>query len=86
MSDTLNFLHRSMGSPKKTTILNAIRKNNLSTWPFFTENNIAKFLPDSIPTELGHKDPTQENSQSTQQPKFKTMENRYINIYASMAG
>ena len=37
MSDTLNFLHRSMGSPTKTTILNAIRKNNLSTWPFFTK-------------------------------------------------
>ena len=36
MSDTLNFLHRSMGSPTKTTLLNSIRKNNLSTWPLFT--------------------------------------------------
>ena len=26
MSDTLNFLHRSVGSPTKTTLLNAIRK------------------------------------------------------------
>ena len=56
MSDTLNFLHRSMISPTKNTLLNAIRKNNLSTWPFFAENNISKFLLDSIPTALGHQD------------------------------
>ena len=37
MSDTLNFLHRSMGSPTNTTILNAIIKNYFSTWYFFTE-------------------------------------------------
>ena len=54
ISDTLNFLYQSMGSPTKTTILNAIRNNNISTWPFFTENIIAKFLPDSMPTALGH--------------------------------
>ena len=83
MSDTLNIFHISMGRQKNTTLLNAIRKNNLSTWPFFTENNIAKFLPNSIPTALGHLDRTQNNSQSTQQPTFKTTENRYINIYAS---
>ena len=84
MSDTLNSLYRSMGSPTKTTVLNAIRKNNLSTWPFFTENNIAKFLPNSIPTSLGHQYQTRKNSQSTQQPKFKTTENSFINIYASI--
>ena len=54
MSDILNLLHQSMGSPTKTTLLNAIRNNNISTWPFFTENNITKLLPDSIPTALGH--------------------------------
>ena len=84
MTDTFNFFHIIMGSPTKTTLLNAIRKNNLSTWPFFTENNIAKFLPDSIPTALGHQYLTRKNSQSTQQPTFKRTENRYINIYASI--
>ena len=53
MSDTLNFLHRSMGIPTKIPLLNAIRKNNPSTRPFFTENNIAKFLPNSIPQRWG---------------------------------
>ena len=56
MSDTLNFSHRSMVSPTKTTLLNDIRKNNLSTWTFFTEKCIAKFLPNSIPTTMGHQD------------------------------
>ena len=84
MSNTLKFLHRSMGSPTKTTLLNAIRKNNLSTWPFFTESNISKFLPNSIPTTLRNQDRTRKNSQSTQQQTFKTTENRYINIYASI--
>ena len=54
MSDTLNFLHRSMGIPTKIPLLKSIRKNNPSTRPFFTENNIAKFLPNSIPTTMGH--------------------------------
>ena len=82
MSNTLNFLHRSMGSPTKTTLLKTTRKNNLSTWPFFTESNIAKFLPNSITTTLGHQYRTKKNYQSTQQPTFKTTENRYINSYA----
>ena len=84
ITNTLNFLHRSMGSPIKTTLLNSIRKSNISTWPFFTENNIAKFLPDSIPTALECQYLTRKNSQSTQQPTLKTTENRYINIYASI--
>ena len=84
MSDTLNFLYLIMVSPRKTTLLNAIQKNNHSTWPFFTENNIANFLPDSIPTALGHQYRTQKNSQSTQQSTYKTQENKYINIYAAI--
>ena len=69
---------------KKTTLLNAIRKNNISTCPFFTESKIAKFLPNSIPTMLGNQVRTRKNSQSNQQPTFKTTEKMYINIYASI--
>ena len=64
MNDTLKFLHGSMGSPTNTTLLNAIRKNNPSTWTFFIESNIAKFLPDSIPTTLGYQDRIRKNHQS----------------------
>ena len=67
MSKTFNFLHQSMVIPTKNTLLSAIRKNNLSTWTFFTENNIAKFLPDSIPTALSHQEQTRKNAHSTQQ-------------------
>ena len=84
MSDTLNFLHRSMGIPTKTTLLNSKRKNNITTWTLFTESNIAKFLLDSITTTLGHQYCTIKNHQSTQRTTFKTTENRYINIYASI--
>ena len=84
MSDTLNSLHRSIGSPTNTTLLNTIRINNISTWAFFTENNIVKFLTDSIPTALGHQDRTQKNSQSTQKSTYMTQENKYINIYAEI--
>ena len=73
-----------MRSPTNTSLLNAIRKNNLSMWPFFTESNIAKFLPNSITTTLGHQYRTRKNSQSTQEPTFKNTKNRYINIYASI--
>ena len=84
MSDTFNFLHQSMGSPTKNTLLNATPKNNLSTWPLFTENNISKFLPDSIPKALGHQYQTHKNTHSTQQSTLKTQENKYINIYSAI--
>ena len=61
-----------------------MRKNNLSTWHFFTESNISKFLPDAIPTTLGHQDHARKNHQYTQQPTFKITENMYINIYTSI--
>ena len=56
MMYTLNFLHQSISSPTKNTLLNAIKNINVYTWPFFIDNNITKFLPDSIPTLLGHQD------------------------------
>ena len=80
ISDTLDFLHQSMGSQTKNTLLNATWKNNLYTWPFFTENNIAKFLPDSIPTALGHQDQTRKNAHYNQQSMYKSQGNKYINI------
>ena len=84
MRDTLNSLHQSMVSPTNNTLLSAIWKNNLSTWPFFTENNIAKFLLDSVPTSLGHKYQTWKNTHSTQQSNYKSQVNKYINIYAAI--
>ena len=84
MSDTLNFLHRSMGITTKTTLLDTKRKNNITTWTFLKESNIEKFLPDSITTTLGHQYCTRKNHQSTQRTTLKTTENRYINIYASI--
>ena len=65
MKETLTFLHRSMGSPTTRTLLKAIRKINLSTWPFITEINVCKLLPHSTPIALGHQDITSKNAQST---------------------
>ena len=55
MSDTLNFLHRSMGSPSNNTLLNAIRKNNLYMWPFFTEKKFPSFYQIQYPLHWGTK-------------------------------
>ena len=53
MSDTLNFLHKNMESPTNTMLLNVIKKNNLSTWPFSHKTTLPSFYQIQYPQRWG---------------------------------
>eukprot|EP00957_Ditylum_brightwellii_P007778 588696-Ditylum_brightwellii.AAC.1 len=65
ISELVQFLHASCFSPVPSTTINAIRHNNLYTWPSFTAHNIKKYLPKSTATVKGHMDRLRKNAQST---------------------
>jgi hypothetical protein len=65
-ADVIQFLHKALLSPSTSTLLKAIKNNQLTTWPGMTTENVIKHLPKSIATTLGHQDQTRKNAQSTQ--------------------
>jgi hypothetical protein len=50
------YLHAALGSPVPSTLLRAIRRNHLVTFPGLTTNLVTKHLPKSLATVLGHQD------------------------------
>ena len=48
--------HTTLGSPAPSTLLRAIRRGHLTTFPRLTTQLITKHLPPSIATTLGHQD------------------------------
>jgi hypothetical protein len=59
------FHHAALGSPATSTLLQAIGKGHLHTFPSLTTSLIAKHLPKSIATAMGHQDQESKNIQST---------------------
>ena len=57
--------HTTLGSPAVSTLLRAIRRGHLATFPGLTTNLITKHLPKSIATTLGHQDQEAKNIRST---------------------
>ena len=57
--------HTTLGSPAVSTLLRAIRRGHLSTFPGLTTNLISKYLSKSIATTLGHQDQEAKNIRST---------------------
>jgi hypothetical protein len=57
-ADLIKFLHKALFSPSKSTLLHAIKNNQLTTWPGTTAENVTKYLPKSVATTLGHQDQT----------------------------
>ena len=53
-ADLATFLHGALFSPSPSTLLKAIKNNNLTTWPGLTEEIIKKHLPPSNATAKGH--------------------------------
>lgn len=53
-SDLASYLHATLFSPVKHTLLQAIKRNFLTTWPGLTHDLISKHLHPSTFTELGH--------------------------------
>jgi hypothetical protein len=57
--------HATLGSPAPSTLLRAIRRGHLTTFPGLTTQLIVKHLPKSIATALGHLDQESKNIRST---------------------
>ena len=67
-----SYHHGVLGSPVPSTLLHAIRKGNLITFPGLTTTLISKHLPKSINTSLGHQDQQARNLRSTKLPDADT--------------
>ena len=57
--------HTTLGSPAPSTLLRAIRRGHLTTFPGLTTQLISKHLPKSLATSLGHQDQEAKNIRST---------------------
>jgi hypothetical protein len=66
--DLALYHHATLGSPVTSTLLRAIRRGHLTTFPGLTINLISKHLPPSIATVLGHQDQEAQNLRSTKSP------------------
>ena len=64
-SELAAFHHATLGSPVPSTLLRAIRRGHLVTFPGLTTNLISKHLPKSLATVLGHQDQEAKNLCST---------------------
>ena len=61
----IQYLHATLFSPTKTTLLKAVRNNHLIGWPGLTITNITKYLDETPATAKGHLDQHKQNLQST---------------------
>ena len=64
--DIIKFLHLSLFSPTKTTLLKAIKNHHFVGWPGLTEHNVKRYLTIQEPTIMGHMDQQRQNARSTQ--------------------
>ena len=59
------YLSAALFSPDKSTLLRAIRKEHLLSWPGLTTSLISKHLPKQVATSKGHLDQEFKNIRST---------------------
>ena len=53
--EVIKFLHQCLFCPTKSTLLKAIRNNQLATWIGLTAEAVEKYLPESCPAiDKGH--------------------------------
>ena len=57
----IEFLHKAMFSPVKSTWLRAIRRNHFVTWPGINSIDVGKHLAPSLSTAKGHLDRKRKN-------------------------
>ena len=65
ITEVLEYIYASLFSPKKSTLLEAIKNNNLSTFPGLTYKNAQRYINETIATAKGHLDRTRKNERST---------------------
>jgi hypothetical protein len=61
----IKFLHLTLFSPTKSTLLKAIQNNHFVGWPALTQENVVKHLRLEEPTILGHMDQQRQHTRST---------------------
>ena len=72
--EVIKFLHQCLFCPPKSTLLKAIRNNQLATWPGLTAEAVKKYLPESCPaTDKGHMKRQQKAIRSTKQKIKKAL-------------
>ena len=64
-STLADYFHAAVGSPTKSSFINAINNGNFTTWPGLTTDLISKHLLPSIPTTKGHMKQEQQHLRST---------------------
>jgi hypothetical protein len=64
-AELATYYHATLGSPVPSTLLRAIRRGHLTTFPQLTTQLISKHLPKSIATVLGHQDKEAKHLRST---------------------
>jgi hypothetical protein len=68
----IRYLHQALFSPRKATLLNAIRNQQLPTWPGLTANVVRKYLPETSPqTDKGHMKRQRKDLRSTKPTQTK---------------
>ena len=66
--ELIKYLHQCLFCPPKSTLLKAIKNNQLTTWPGLTAEAVEKYLPDSCPaTDKGHMKRQQKGVRSTKE-------------------
>jgi hypothetical protein len=63
--ELVNYLHKAMLSPTKSTLLQAAKNGHLVTWPGLTEQAINKHLKLTPATAMGHMNQGRRNIRST---------------------
>ena len=72
--EVIKFLHQCLFCPPKSTLLKAIRNNQLAMWPGLTAEAVEKYLPESCPaTDKGHMKRQQNGIRSTKQKIKKAL-------------
>jgi hypothetical protein len=64
----VNYLHKTMFSPTKSALLQAVKNGHLVTWPSLTEKAINKHLKLKPATTMGHMNQRREHIRSTSKP------------------
>jgi hypothetical protein len=63
--EVIRFGHAALVFPTKASLLEAIRHNNLVTFPGMTVDNVNKFFPESNETQKGHMRQSRQGVRST---------------------
>jgi hypothetical protein len=61
----VHYLHKSLFSPTKSAMLQAVKDGNMITWPGLTEDAINKHLKLTQDTSMGHMSQRRQNIRST---------------------